>query len=62
MWLHLKLAFVALLIIYHLYCGHLRIQFAKNKNKHSHVFYRWLNEVPVIILIACIILAVVKPF
>lgn len=60
-WLHIKLAFVLLLIIFHLYLGHLRGQFYRNQNKHSHVFYRWLNEVPVIFLIVIVILAVVKP-
>ena len=61
-WVHVKLTLVALLWIYHLYCGHLRKQFFANKNKHSHVFYRLLNEIPVLILVAVIILAVVKPF
>lgn len=61
-WLHIKLALVLLLIIFHLYCGYLRRQFYVNKNKHSHVFYRWLNEVPVLFLMGIIILVVVKPF
>jgi putative membrane protein len=60
LWLHLKLSLVLLLIIFHLYCGYLRKQFYLNKNKHSHVFYRWLNEVPVLFLIAIVILTVVK--
>lgn len=62
LWLHLKLGLVAILIIYHLYCGYLRVQFQKNKNRHSHVFYRWLNEFPVLVLIAIVILTMVKPF
>lgn len=61
LWLHIKLLLVFLLIIFHLYCGYLRRQFYVNKNKHSHVFYRFLNEVPVIFLIAIVILAFVKP-
>lgn len=60
-WLHIKLALVLLLIIYHIYCGYLLVQFKHNRNKHSHVFYRWLNEVPVIFLIGCVILVVVRP-
>lgn len=60
-WLHLKLGLVGLLIAYHGYCGYLRRQFALNRNKHSHTFYRWLNEVPTVILIGCVVLAVVKP-
>lgn len=60
-WMHAKLFLVAILVAYHLYCGHLRKVFAKNKNKHSDKFYRWLNEFPVIILFSCVVLVVVKP-
>lgn len=60
-WLHIKLFLVLLLIIFHLYCGYLRHQFYLNKHRHSHLFYRWLNEIPVIFLIGIITLAVVKP-
>ena len=62
MWLHIKLGFVLLLVLYHIYLGMLLYQFKKNCNQHGHVFYRVLNEVPVIFLIAIVILAVVKPF
>ncbi len=61
-WLHAKLFLVALLVIFHLYCGYLRKRFAKNKNRHSDKFYRWLNEFPVLILFSCVVLVVVKPF
>jgi putative membrane protein len=61
-WLHAKLALVAVLIGYHLYCGRLLADFRHDRNRHGHVFYRWLNEFPVVILIAAVILAVVKPF
>jgi putative membrane protein len=61
-WLHLKIALVIVLLIYHLYCGYLRRQFARDQNRHSHVFYRWLNEIAILLLIAIVILAVVKPF
>ncbi len=61
-WLHAKLALVLVLLIYHLYCGYLRLQFKHNRNTHSPIFYRWLNEFPVLILVSTIILAVVKPF
>jgi putative membrane protein len=60
-WLHIKLSLVLLLIIFHLYCGYLRQKFYLDKNQHSHIFYRWLNEVPVLFLIAIILLAVIKP-
>jgi putative membrane protein len=62
LWLHLKVGLVILLIAYHLYCGYLRKQFATGKNQHSHRYYRWLNEFPVLLLMGIVILAVVKPF
>lgn len=61
-WLHAKLLLVAGLIAYHMYCGKLMRTFAAGKNTHSHVWYRWFNEVPVLVLFAIVILAVVKPF
>ena len=61
-WLHVKLLLVAVLIVYHVYCGHLVKVFRDDRNTRSHVFYRWFNELPVFILLAVVILAVVKPF
>ena len=61
-WLHTKLALIAILIGYHIYCGKLLIDFKYDRNKHGHVFYRLFNEFPVIILISVVILAIVKPF
>ena len=61
-WLHAKTALVALLVGYHFYCGHLVKQFAQDRNTRSHVFYRFFNEVPVLILVAVVILVTVKPF
>jgi protoporphyrinogen IX oxidase len=61
-WLHAKLTLVLLLFAYHGMCGRMLKQFAADKNQRSHKFYRWFNEMPVLILIAVIILAVVKPF
>ena len=61
-WLHAKLGLVALLIGYHIYCGKLLVAFKQDKNRHSHVFYRWLNEIPVLALIGIVLLAVLKPF
>lgn len=60
-WLDLKLALVAVLVAYHLYCGHLVAVFARDENVHSHVFYRWFNELPVLILFVVVVLVVVKP-
>lgn len=60
-WLHWKLALVALLVVYHLYCGKLLFDFKHDRNRHGHVFYRWLNELPVVILFAVVFLVVLKP-
>jgi len=61
-WFNLKLALVTVLIAYHLYCGKLLQDFKHDRNRHGHVFYRWLNEFPVLILIAAVLLVVLKPF
>ena len=61
-WMHAKLCCVLLLIIYHFMCGHLLKQFTSDSNTRSHIFYRWFNEFPVILLIAIVIFVVVKPF
>ena len=61
-WLHAKLVLVALLVAFHVYCGKLLLDFRLDRNRHGHVYYRWLNELPVVILIAIVILVVVKPF
>ncbi|MDD5240904.1 MAG: protoporphyrinogen oxidase HemJ [Sulfuricella sp.] len=61
-WLHAKLALVAVLLVYHGYCGKLLKDFRDDRNTRSHVFYRWFNEFPVLILVAVVILVVVKPF
>lgn len=61
-WMHPKLMLVAGLVAYHLYCGKLLNDFRQDRNRHSHVWYRWFNELPVLILFAVVILVVVKPF
>jgi len=60
-WMHTKLALIIILIGYHLYCGRLLKAFKEDRNQHSHVFYRWFNEFPVLLLISIIILVVIKP-
>lgn len=62
LWMHVKLACVLSLIIYHIYCGKLLRDFKYDRNTRSHAWYRWFNEIPVIFLTAIVILAVVKPF
>lgn len=61
-WLHAKLALVVLLIGYHHMCGAQLKRFARNENTRSHIFYRWFNELPVLLLLAIVILVVIKPF
>ncbi len=61
-WLHAKLTLVAVLIAYHIHAGKLLVDFRHDRNRHGHVFYRWYNEFPVLILIGATILAVVQPF
>jgi putative membrane protein len=61
-WLHAKLLLVAILIVYHIWCGKLLEDFRKDQNRHGHVWYRWFNEFPVLILFAVVFLVVMKPF
>ena len=61
-WMHAKLLVVLLAIGYHHGCGVLLRRFAAGGNRRSHVWYRWFNEVPVVLLTAATVLAVVKPF
>src|SRR5580658_10323381 len=61
-WLHAKLALVALLIAYHVYCYKLIRDFASDRNVHTARWYRVFNELPSLLLIGIVILAVVKPF
>jgi putative membrane protein len=61
-WIHLKTALVAVLVAYHFGCGSLLKSFVAGTNTRSHVWYRFFNEAPVLILLAVCILVVVKPF
>lgn len=62
-WMYWKLALVGVLVAQHLYLGKLLIDFRHDRNRHGHVFYRWLNEIPTLpALIAVVVLVVVKPF
>lgn len=60
-WLHWKLALVVLLVVYHGYCGILVRDFRDDRNRRGHVFYRWFNELPVLVLVGAVILVVVRP-
>jgi len=62
-WLHAKVTLVLGLVFYQLYLGKLMVEFRHDRNRHSHVFYRWLNEIPALpFLIAIVLLVVLKPF
>ena len=62
-WLYAKLALVAILVAHHLWLGKLMRDFREDRNRHGHVFYRWINEIPALpILIAIVLLVLFKPF
>jgi len=61
-WLYVKLTLILLLVVYHVFCGKWLLDFKKDRNRHSHVYYRWINEIPVLFLFAVVWLAVLKPF
>ncbi len=61
-WLEAKLVLVLILVGYHLWCGKLLADFREDRNTRGHVWYRWFNEVPTVLLLLIVALAVVKPF
>ena len=61
-WMTAKIALVLVLVGYHAWCGKLLHDFSQGINRRSHVWFRWFNEVPVLVLLAVVILVVVKPF
>jgi protoporphyrinogen IX oxidase len=62
-WLQVKLVLVLALVAFHVYLGMLLRDFAQDRNRHGHVFYRWINEIPALpLLIAIVFLVVLKPF
>jgi putative membrane protein len=62
LWMHVKLAVVVLLLVYHAICGRLLKRFEQHRNVYSHVWFRWFNEVPVLLMTVAILLVVLKPF
>ena len=60
-WLHAKVALVVLLIAYHVWCGKLMLEFRADRNRRSHVWFRWFNELPTLVLFATVFLVVLKP-
>jgi putative membrane protein len=61
LWIQIKLGLVAILVVYHLHCGKLLADFKHDRNTRSHVYYRWYNEFPVLLIIPIIFLAVFRP-
>lgn len=61
-WMHAKFAVVLLVLGYHHGCGVLLRRFERGENRRNHVWYRWFNEAPVLLLVAAVVLVVVKPF
>jgi protoporphyrinogen IX oxidase len=61
-WLHIKSFAVLLALVYHIYCGYLLKRFDKNENCHTHIWYRWFNEIPVVLMLVITALVVIKPF
>jgi putative membrane protein len=61
-WLHIKLTCVVLLVVYHVWCAFLMRDFKHDRNKHSHVWYRWFNEFPTLLLFVIIVMVIVRPF
>jgi putative membrane protein len=61
-WMHAKLGLVALLVAYHVWCVIFVRRFARDEVMYSHVWFRWFNEAPALLLIAIVLLVVLKPF
>jgi putative membrane protein len=61
-WMHAKLAVVVLILGYHHACGVMLRRFVQGTNRRNHVWYRWFNEAPVLLLVVAVLLVVVKPF
>lgn len=61
-WMHAKLAVVLLVVGYHHVCWLLLKTFFRGENRRDHIWYRWFNEIPVLMLLSAVILVVVKPF
>ena len=60
-WMILKLVFVTILTVYHFYLGRILVQFKQDINKHSHKYYRFINEIPTLLLILIIFVVIFKP-
>ena len=61
LWMQIKLALVGLLVAYHIWCGKLVADFKHDRNRRSHVWFRWFNEAPVLVLVAVVLLVELQP-
>ena len=60
-WMHIKALLVLIIIVYHLQCKKLLKNFIEKTNTKTHVWYRWFNEVPVLLMLIITALVVIKP-
>ncbi len=60
-WMILKIIFVLILTLYHFYLGIILNQFKLDNNKHSHKFFRYINEIPTLLLILIVFVVIFKP-
>jgi putative membrane protein len=61
LWINIKIICIVLMSAFHMYCAKIRVQFEKNNNKKNEKFFRYINEVPTILFIVIVFLAVFKP-
>ena len=61
-WMHAKLALVLGLVAYNFYCKKILLDFQNGRNKRSHIWFRWFNEAPTLVLFVVTYLVVLKPF
>ncbi|WP_031274534.1 MULTISPECIES: CopD family protein [Pelistega] len=61
-WLHAKLLIVGFILLYHFSCFKIHRQFEQGKNTKSHIFFRWYNEAPLLLLLVVVTLVILKPF
>ena len=61
-WMRAKVALVAVLVVYHIWTWRLLRDFAAGRNSHGERWYRWFNEIPTLLLIGIVLLAVARPF
>ena len=61
-WLHIKLCFVACIVLYHYACFRIHRRFERRQNNKSHVYFRWFNEIPLLLLLGVVAFVIIKPF